>query len=67
MAGIIRAEGESQAAQLVSDAYKKSGQAHLELRRIEASKEIATTLANAKNITYLPQKQGGANMLLNLN
>ena len=67
MAGIIRAEGESQAAALLSDAYKKSGQAHLELRRIEASKEIATTLANAKNITYLPGGKHGSNVLLNLN
>ncbi|RKO90482.1 band 7 family-domain-containing protein [Blyttiomyces helicus] len=71
LAGIIRAEGESQAAQLVSDAYKKSGQAHLELRRIEASKEIAATLATARNVTYLPSSKGGsgggATMLLNLN
>ncbi|KAL2914306.1 Prohibitin-1, subunit of the prohibitin complex (Phb1p-Phb2p) [Polyrhizophydium stewartii] len=65
LAGIIRAEGESQAAKLLSDAYKRSGQAHLELRRIEASKEIAGTLASAKNITYLPSsKASGTNMLL---
>ncbi|KNC96020.1 prohibitin subunit PHB1 [Spizellomyces punctatus DAOM BR117] len=68
LASIIRAEGESQAAQLLSDAYKKSGQAHLELRRIETSKEIAATLAKARNITYLPGGGGsnGANLLLNL-
>lgn len=64
LAGIIRAEGESQAAQLLSDAYKKSGQAHLELRRIETSKDIAATLSSSKNITYLPS--GGSNVLLNL-
>lgn len=58
MAGIIRAEGESAAASLLSNAYAKSGQAHLELRRIQAAKDIATTLANSKNVTYLP---GGAN------
>ncbi|KAJ3044384.1 Prohibitin-1, subunit of the prohibitin complex (Phb1p-Phb2p) [Rhizophlyctis rosea] len=66
LAGIIRAEGESTAAQLLSDAYKKSGRAHLELRRIEAAKEIASTLANSRNITYLPSQSGGTNMLLNL-
>ncbi|KAJ3156207.1 Prohibitin-1, subunit of the prohibitin complex (Phb1p-Phb2p) [Geranomyces michiganensis] len=69
LAAIIRAEGESQAANLLSNAYKKSGQAHLELRRIETSKEIATSLATARNVTYLPSSKGGnngTNMLLNL-
>jgi prohibitin 1 len=64
LAGIIRAEGESQAAQLLSDAYKKSGQAHLELRRIETSLGIAETLAKSGNVTYLPSS--GSNMLLNV-
>lgn len=64
LAGVIRAEGESHAAQLLSDAYKKSGQAHLELRRIETSKEIATTLAKSRNVTWLPSAKGGANILL---
>jgi prohibitin 1 len=59
MAGIIRAEGESAAASLLSNAYQRSGQAHLELRRIQASKDIAATLANSKNVTYLPG--GGPN------
>ncbi|KAI8585607.1 Prohibitin-1, subunit of the prohibitin complex (Phb1p-Phb2p) [Geranomyces variabilis] len=69
LAAVIRAEGESQAANLLSNAYKKSGQAHLELRRIETSKEIATSLASARNVTYLPSSKGGNNgpsMLLNL-
>jgi prohibitin 1 len=64
LAGIIRAEGESQAAQLLSEAYKKSGKAHLELRRIEASKDIASTLAKSRNVTYLPSSKNGSNMLL---
>eukprot|EP00842_Homolaphlyctis_polyrhiza_P000746 jgi/Hompol1/1672/HPOL_002485-RA len=68
MAAVIRAEGESHAAKLLSDAYKRSGQAHLELRRIEASKEIAATLANSKNVTYLPSsKAGNSNTLLRIN
>jgi prohibitin 1 len=67
MAGIIRAEGESAAASLLSSAYAKSGQAHLELRRIQAAKEIASTLANSKNVTYLPgggSNNGSGNYLL---
>lgn len=35
----------------------------IDLRRIEASKEISATLAQSRNITYLPS---GGNMLLNL-
>ena len=74
LAGIIRAEGESTAAKLVSDAYRKSGKGHLELRRIEASREIAETLAKSGNVTYLPGSRsqgngaagGGSNILLNI-
>ena len=66
MAGIIRAEGESQAASLLSDAYKKSGQAHLELRRIQAAKEISSTLAGSNNVTYLPGGKSGSNVLLKI-
>lgn len=37
-------------------------------RRIEASKDIAQTLSQARNVTYLPSSaQGGSNMLLGLN
>ena len=59
MAQVIRAEGESAAASLLSNAFAKSGLAHLELRRIQAAKDIASTLSNSKNVTYLPG--GGAN------
>mmetsp|Transcript_20374 Transcript_20374/g.47632 ORF Transcript_20374/g.47632 Transcript_20374/m.47632 type:complete len:190 (-) Transcript_20374:39-608(-) len=61
-AAVIKAEGESEAAKLISDALK-TGQGLVELRRLEAAKEIAATLARSKNITYLP---GGNNVLLNL-
>ncbi|GLT33140.1 hypothetical protein SLA2020_077520 [Shorea laevis] len=63
-AAIIRAEGESESAQLISDATSKSGNGLIELRRIEASREIASTLARSPNVAYLP---GGQNMLLALN
>ncbi|MCD7465474.1 Prohibitin-2, subunit of the prohibitin complex (Phb1p-Phb2p) [Datura stramonium] len=63
-AAIIRAEGESESAKLISDATAAAGMGLIELRRIEASREIAGTLAKTPNVTYLP-KEG--NMLLGLN
>ncbi|XP_015058883.1 prohibitin-3, mitochondrial [Solanum pennellii] len=62
-AAIIRAEGESESAKLISDATAAAGMGLIELRRIEASREVASTLAKTPNVSYLP-KQG--NMLLGL-
>jgi len=64
-AAIIRAEGESSAAKVISDALVSSGQGLIELRRIEAAKDIANTLANSRNVTYLPSNSNQS-MLLNL-
>lgn len=66
-ASVIRAEGEAAAADLISQAYKKSGMGHVELRKIEASKEIAATLSAARNVTYLPGAEGGNKQTLLLN
>ncbi|XP_058108250.1 prohibitin-3, mitochondrial [Magnolia sinica] len=63
-AAIIRAEGESESAKLISDATAAAGMGLIELRRIEASREIAATLAKTPNVAYLPS---GNNMLLGLN
>lgn len=63
-AAIIRSEGESQAAALISQSLQKSP-ALVELRKIEAAKEIATTLSRSRNVTYLPAQSG--NFLMNLN
>lgn len=63
IAAVVRAEGESTAAQMISDAMAKSGDGLLQLRRIEAAKEIAATLSRSRNIVYLPK---GANVLLNM-
>ncbi|KAI3848042.1 hypothetical protein MKW92_002797 [Papaver armeniacum] len=63
-AAIIRAEGESDSAKLISDATAAAGMGLIELRRIEASREIASTLARSPNVSYLP---GGNNILLGLN
>eukprot|EP00007_Cunea_sp_BSH-02190019_P004436 CAMPEP_0174237478 /NCGR_PEP_ID=MMETSP0417-20130205/8394_1 /TAXON_ID=242541 /ORGANISM="Mayorella sp, Strain BSH-02190019" /LENGTH=269 /DNA_ID=CAMNT_0015316239 /DNA_START=149 /DNA_END=954 /DNA_ORIENTATION=+ len=53
-ATIIRVEGETEAARLITEAMKTSPE-FLELRKIEAAKEIAETLARSRQITYLPQ------------
>ncbi|KAJ2709786.1 Prohibitin-1, subunit of the prohibitin complex (Phb1p-Phb2p) [Coemansia spiralis] len=69
LAAVIRAEGEAVAAQRISAALAKAGPGLVKLRRIEASREIAETLAAARNVTYLPSaSQGSSNqqMLLNL-
>ncbi|XP_010502696.1 PREDICTED: prohibitin-4, mitochondrial [Camelina sativa] len=63
-AAVIRAEGESEAALLISDATAKAGMGLIELRRIEASREVAATLARSPNVAYLP---GGQSMLFSLN
>ena len=63
-AAIIRAQGESESAKLISDATSSAGMGLIELRRIEASREVASTLAKSPNVAYLP---GGKNLLLALN
>jgi len=64
-AAVIRAEGEAEAAQIVNAALIKSGSGLIEVRRIDTAKEIASSLAKSRNVTYLPS--GGSNMLLNVN
>jgi|GEM_PF-2606288 len=56
---VIEAEGESQAAELISKALKSSGTGMIEVRRIDAAKDIAQTLAQSRNIVYLPTSSGG--------
>lgn len=62
-AAIVRAEGESESAKLISDATAAAGMGLIELRRIEASREVASTLAKTPYVSYLPKQ----NMLLGLN
>ncbi|CAL8074053.1 unnamed protein product [Orchesella dallaii] len=62
-AAIISAEGDTQAAHLLAKAFGDAGEGLVELRRIEASEDIAYQLAKARNVTYLPTGQG---TLLNL-
>lgn len=58
---VTRAEGEAEAAESISKALAKAGDGLLLIRRLEASKDIAQTLANSSNVTYLPgQHSAGA-------
>ena len=63
LAAVIRAEGEAEAAKLISDAIKTFGMGLLEIRKIEAAKGIAATMAHSPNVTYIP---GKGNNLLNI-
>lgn len=51
---VMRAEGEAEAALIITDAMEKTGNAIIEVRRIDAAKEIAGKLASSRNIVYLP-------------
>ena len=59
-AAIIRAEGEAEAANLISRAMEVAGNGLIEVRRIDTAKEVASTLGKARNVTYLPKQDGGA-------
>mmetsp|Transcript_6608 Transcript_6608/g.9686 ORF Transcript_6608/g.9686 Transcript_6608/m.9686 type:complete len:289 (-) Transcript_6608:201-1067(-) len=56
---VIRAEGEAEAAGIITQAMEKTGNAIIEVRRIDAAKEIAGKLAGSRNIVYLPGGVGG--------
>ncbi|KAI1013333.1 hypothetical protein LB503_001589 [Fusarium chuoi] len=65
-ANIIRAEGESESAEAISKAIQKAGDGLIQIRKIEASREIAATLSSNPNVVYLPGgsgKQGGQYLL----
>lgn len=67
-AAIIRAEGEAQAAQVISRALEESGSGLIEVRRIDAAKEVAEKLTASRAVTYLPSGgDAGNNMLLGVN
>jgi len=61
-AAVIRASGEAEAAKLIGEAME-SGVGFIELRKIEAYRDIAEILSRSRNVTYLPN---GGNVLLNL-
>jgi len=63
---VIKAEGDAQSAKLISDAIK-SNPSFLELRRIEAAKSIASTIARSHNKVYLSSDTLMFNLLSSLN
>lgn len=67
-AAIIRAEGEAEAANLISKAMETAGDGMIEVRRIDTAKEVAHIISRGRNVTYLPSGQNGSgsNMLLNI-
>eukprot|EP00349_Pseudokeronopsis_sp_Brazil_P003495 CAMPEP_0202971986 /NCGR_PEP_ID=MMETSP1396-20130829/32289_1 /ASSEMBLY_ACC=CAM_ASM_000872 /TAXON_ID= /ORGANISM="Pseudokeronopsis sp., Strain Brazil" /LENGTH=278 /DNA_ID=CAMNT_0049701933 /DNA_START=41 /DNA_END=877 /DNA_ORIENTATION=+ len=68
-AAIIRAEGEAEAAELISKAMAQAGNGLIEVRRIDTAKEVAGLLSRSQNVTFLPGngKNGdGSNILLNV-
>ncbi|RYO90684.1 hypothetical protein DL766_006173 [Monosporascus sp. MC13-8B] len=63
-ANVIRAEGEAESADTIGRAVARSGDGLVQIRKIEASREIAQTLASNPNVVYLPGgKQGGQFLL----
>merc|ERR1712125_165492 len=62
-ATVIRSEGEAEAAKLISEALKTHGSGLIEVRRIDAAKDIADNLSKSPNVMYLPD---GQSMLLNV-
>jgi len=61
-AEVILAAGETEAAKLINEGMT-AGNGFLELRKIEAAKVIAHTMAHSRNVSYIPNN---GNMLLGL-
>lgn len=65
-ANVIRAEGEAESAEAISKAIAKAGDGLIKIRKIEASREIAQTLAANPNVAYIPGGGKGTNLLMNV-
>lgn len=48
---------------MISKALEEYGEGYIELRKLEASKEIADSLSKSRQVTYLP---GGQSILMGL-
>merc|ERR1740121_3071084 len=49
-ATVVRSEGEAEAAQMISEALKEHGSGLIEVRRIDAAKDIADALSKSPNV-----------------
>jgi len=56
-ATVMSAEGDAQAASLLAKAFGDAGEALVELRKIEASEDIAYQLSKSRNVLYIPPGQ----------
>lgn len=63
---IIRAKAQAESASLIQEAMK-AGDGVIQLRKIEACKDIAETLAKSRNVVYVPGGSNGSNILLGVN
>lgn len=61
LASVTRAEGEAEAAKLISDSVKSYGNGLVKLRQIETAVEIAQKVAASPNVHFIPE---GASVLL---
>lgn len=64
LAAIIRAEGEAEAARIISESMKTHGRGMLAVRKLEAAKDIAETLSKSPNVNYVPSE--GQQMIFQL-
>lgn len=62
-AAVISAEGDAKGAKLLAKAFLECGEGLIELRKLEASEEIAERMSKSRNVVYLPEGQG---VLLNM-
>jgi prohibitin 1 len=62
-AAVIRAEGESEAARLITEATSKYGSGLIELRKLEAAKEVAETLSTSRKLVFVPSS---TNMIMSM-
>jgi prohibitin 1 len=66
-AAVIRAEGEAEAAAVISRALDRAGEAFVTFRKIEAAKAIVQSLSQNRNVSYIPGGgDGGSGILLNV-
>jgi len=56
-ASIISAEGDTEAAELLANAFAQAGEGLVELRRIETAEDVASNMSASRNVVYLPQGQ----------
>ena len=63
-AQVIRSEAEAEAARLINKAVQAYGTTQIEIKKLEAAKNIANSMAKNPNISFVPSNTTGN--LLNL-